>query len=457
MISFEKIDKYSLRYAFLFYYVRFVHRYIYNSDYRVLGGENIPPKGTPTLVISNHQNGLLDALGIIFAFRDGRQPVFIARADIFNNPIAAKLLRFLKIMPAFRIIDVARNEVSKSNVTFLRAARVLMEGGTVAIFPEAGHEETHHLGTFKKGFPRIAFKAEEEANFNLNLQILPVANHYSNYVNFRQKKVMVIGKPFGFSEFFDTYKSKPNDAYIALNEKCRAVVKEMMLDVEDLTNYDSYRTISEIIRPTYFKHLGKKNSYFPNHLFADKEITAHLDSYRENSPEDFTELMKKTSEYNELTKELRLRDWLIGEKTTFGKALLTTLCFLITFPIYLFGLIHNFIPFFAPNIFTKKIKDHMLHSSFNMVVGALFSFPLFYLLYFVVFCIVSGNFLYSLVYLLAVLGSLLFFYYYRVGVIKLVAAWRYLRYIRKGDSRIKRLLELREDIKTVIQKLLFDK
>jgi hypothetical protein len=110
----------------------------------------------------------------------------------------------------------------------------------------------------------------------------------------------------------------------------------MMLDVEDLTNYDSYRTISEIIRPTYFKHLGKKNSYFPNHLFADKEITAHLDKYREDRPEGFTDLMKKTSEYNELTR-IKIEKLAYRRKNNLREDTIYNTMFPNTFPIYLFG------------------------------------------------------------------------------------------------------------------------
>ncbi|HOF45191.1 MAG TPA: 1-acyl-sn-glycerol-3-phosphate acyltransferase [Bacteroidales bacterium] len=454
MISFEKIDKYSLRYALLYQYVKVVHHYIYHSDFDVLGTENIPPKGTPTLVISNHQNGLLDALGIIYAFKDGRQPVFIARGDIFKNKTAAKLLRFLKIMPAFRTIDVARSEVNKSNVTFLRAARVLIDGGTVAIFPEAGHEETHHLGSFKKGYPRIAFKAEEEADFKLNLQILPVANHYSNYLNFRQKKVIVIGKPFSFSELFDIYKNKPNDAYLKLNEISREKIEEMMLDIKDLSFYEEYRMLNEIIRKEYLTQIEKPLSYFPNHLIADKETTSKLDLYRTENAEQFSLLMTQTRQYLNNLKTLNLRNWLIGKKVTFFNLLLTTFLFLLALPFYLFSLINNYLPFHSPNIFTRKIEDEMLHSSFNIVVGSLFSFPLFYLLYFIIVWIVSGNILFGLIYVILALLSLFLFYYYRVGVIKLFASWRYYNFKRKSNQLLIKTIELKNNIFGILKKII---
>lgn len=447
MISFEKIDKYSLRYALLFKYTKLIHNHVYNSSFHIIGKENIPPKGTPTLVISNHQNGLLDALGILFSFRDGRQPVFIARGDIFNNPIAAKLLRFLKIMPAFRTIDVAKSEVGKSNVTFLRAARVLIEGGTVAIFPEAGHEDCHRLGTFKKGFPRIAFKAEEEADFKLNLTILPVANHYSNYTNFRQKKVIVIGKPFKFSELIEVYKSKPNDAYLQLNEKSRAIIKEMMLDVEDLETYAEYRTLTEIVRHDFLEKMEKNTTHYPDHLWADKIITEKIDCIKKDDPPLFQQLIDKAKEYNTILHQYNLRNWLIGKKNTLIKNIFATLMLIILSPLFLFGFFNNFLPFFTPSIFTRKIKDKMLHSSFNIVVGALISFPIFYLIYLLLGWCLFGSFITSLLYLFLVFVTLFEFFEYKVNFIKNRASWRYWRLQRKKDSSLQRAIFLKKDLK----------
>ena len=100
MISFENINKSDWRYNLMYKYVHLMHNHVYYRQYKVLNQDRIP-KGKPIVAICNHQNGLTDALGILFAFaKDGRHPVFIARADIFKKEIAAKALRFLKIMPA---------------------------------------------------------------------------------------------------------------------------------------------------------------------------------------------------------------------------------------------------------------------------------------------------------------------------------------------------------------------
>ena len=218
MISFDNIDQPSWKYDLLMAYLRVAHNVIYYRKFRVVNPENIPPKGTPTLVIANHQNGMMDAMAILHALygHDRRQPVFIARGDIFKKDAVAKALRFLKILPVFRTRDGGRSDIEKDLAIFNHAAQILQKGRSLVIFPEAGHQQGHYMNTFKKGFSRIAFTAEEINDYKLNLRILPLNVHYANYFEAREDLTVTCGKPFTFEEFFDMYKETPNPAYLAL-------------------------------------------------------------------------------------------------------------------------------------------------------------------------------------------------------------------------------------------------
>ena len=144
MISFEDIDKHSWWYDFYMKYLCAAHNHVYYRNFYIVNRENIPPKGTPTLVIANHQNGMMDAMAILHTmYKDGRQPVFIARGDIFKKDAVARILRFLKILPVYRNRDGGRDDIKKDLAIFNRAARVLKKGGTLVIFPEAGHQQGH--------------------------------------------------------------------------------------------------------------------------------------------------------------------------------------------------------------------------------------------------------------------------------------------------------------------------
>ena len=84
-------------------YVRFLTEKIYYRKVYYLNTENVPEDGTPLLVVSDHQNSLNDALGILMSIRD-RVVHVIVRADVFAlSPIADKFLRSIGLLPAFRL------------------------------------------------------------------------------------------------------------------------------------------------------------------------------------------------------------------------------------------------------------------------------------------------------------------------------------------------------------------
>ena len=249
MISFDHINDYDRLYQFLNNYFRWMHNKVYYKEIQVVGLENLPPKGYPVFAISNHHNAAMDPLAMLYMYPDHRQPVFIARGDIFKkSDFLAKLLRFLKILPTFRTRDGDREDVKSNLSTFDLAARILNEGGTLTMFPEAGHQQGKYFATFKKGFPRIAFRAAEISDYTLDFKILPMYIYYTEYFNMGAKQVIVIGEPFHFDEFYELYKSEPNNAYLALNAKSREVVRAMGVDVTDHEHYPQYDMVMTICR-----------------------------------------------------------------------------------------------------------------------------------------------------------------------------------------------------------------
>jgi 1-acyl-sn-glycerol-3-phosphate acyltransferase len=421
----------------------------------VLHPERIP-KGEPVVAICNHQNGLSDALGILFAFKkDGRYPVFIARADIFKREIAAKALRFLRIMPAFRAIDVGKEGLSGNDEIFNKSAEILADdNGVVCLFPEAGHEDCHRLGTFKKGFARIAFSAAEAANFEKPIHILPMSNHYSNYFGMRNKLIITMGEPFTFEDLYDIYKEHPQRAQKMLADRAREKVQSMMLDIHDLDLYDEYDTIRTAYSKEYVEKQGLSTSYFPNIFEADKKIVAALDNLRNDDSQKFNKLMGQAKEYSRLLDKLHLRDWIFRQKLTFGGFLLRCLAVILVLPFVIFGFVVNFIPYNASTLITRKIKDQMLHSAFHFAVGALFSFPLWYLILFITAWAVTGVWWMALLFLISLPISLVIYIHSKLIVKRQYNRLRRFRFWFRGNRFYLRAVELRKEIIKSVEKLM---
>ena len=139
-------------------YVRFTFKRFY-SEFIVIGKENIPTD-VPVIFAPNHNSALMDALAIHVAAPHDLPIVFLARADIFNNKIAAKILRFCKMIPAFRMRDGVEN-LEKNNETFIRCVEVLDHNKALGIMPEGNQGEQRKLRPLLKGIFRIAFVGQQ--------------------------------------------------------------------------------------------------------------------------------------------------------------------------------------------------------------------------------------------------------------------------------------------------------
>ena len=453
MINFDNINKPNFKYTLLHKYVNFVHNYIFYRKFYVLHKERIP-KEKPVVAICNHQNGLSDALGILFSFKkDGRYPIFIARADIFKKQIAAKLLRFLRIMPAFRSVDVGTGGLDGNDAIFNKSAEVLTENGVVCLFPEAGHEDCHHLGTFKKGFARIAFNAAEMTDFKEPIYVQPISNHYANYFRVRTKLIITFGEPFTFEDLYDIYKQHPQRAQKLLADRAREKVDALMLDIVDKDLYEEY----DIIRTIYDKELvakeGKSSSYFPNLLEADKKIVASLDAFRKEDEKQFNTLMKQATEYSRLLDKLHLHDWIFRQKFSFGGFLFRFVLAILVIPFVIYGFFINFIPYNLSTLITRRIKDQMLHSSFHFVVGTLFAFPLWYLILFIAAWVTTGIWWIALIYLISLPLSLVIYFHSKIMVKKQFNRLRRVRFLFRGNRFYLRAVELREEIIKAVSKI----
>jgi len=443
MINFWHVDKFSIRYFLLFVYVRFVFRHIYYKKYHVLNPENIPAPNEPTMIISNHQNGLNDALAILFMFTNyTRQPVFIARGDLFRKTFVARLLRFIKIIPAFRVMD--GDDPRANDEIFAVAANVLSKGNTVIMFPEAGHDEGHYLSYFRKGFARIAFKAEELNDFKLNLKIVPVANHYSGYFNMREKLAMNVGKPVTLAPYIDDYKANPARAMARLARDMEADVKDLMLNINCNTEeeYPAYNFLRCIFEKRLMKLKGWRTDYFPNSLKAGKYIAARFEELRQTRSDRMKRLLSNAQEMMSSMERMRLRPWMFEQQPRYWGLLLRTIVWILLFPIYMVTYMLNILPFSAPNLINRNVKDVMLHSSFAFGLGTLIAFPITYLVYAIIVEELTHSMLQTILFLCCMPIGLLFFWSYRKRVIKLRGQWRYLWLKKNCNKELQRTHEL---------------
>jgi 1-acyl-sn-glycerol-3-phosphate acyltransferase len=423
-------------------YYRFAVRDIFYKECVIVGQEHIPPPGTPIFIAANHQNSLNDGLTMVCMFKDFRQPVSLARGDFFNNHTLAKFFRFWRVMPTYRASDGTKADIKKNLETFEIASEILRNGGVIMMFPEAMHQQRRILGTFKKGVPRVCFAAEEATNFQLHLQVLPVNLHYSHIQQFRQKVLIEIGKPFEISEFFETYKRNPNEAYLQFNEKARAILKSMVLDIEDAEHYEEYNLLREVIRRHRICHNYKRYNYY-DEFKEEKKVIDEIDRLKANAPEKFEKLMTETKNYATGLKKLNFRDWLVNHKISGCGLIAKCLLMILLLPFFLFGCINNALPCMLTNYITGKMKDKVFIGSVRLFLGFLL-FPFYYLGICIAASLIAHSIIIGISYAILAFLSLFVYYRYRVILLKLWHTARY--YFKRKMEDIQELVNLKNSI-----------
>ncbi|MCF8219600.1 MAG: 1-acyl-sn-glycerol-3-phosphate acyltransferase [Bacteroidales bacterium] len=394
--SIKHITRWSITYYIFYLYVKFMHWLFYRKIV-VEGKENIP-EDEPVIFAPNHQNAVMDPLAVIFT--SGQQVVFLARADIFKSKILARIFSWLKILPVYRIRDGA-DTLKHNTSTFSSAIQVLEHKQPIGLFPEAAHSNKRHLLSFKKGVPRIAFQAEEENNFQLGVKILPIGIYYSRYNKFRSIIHIRYGKPIDVSDFIDEYKENPNKGMNSLRDAMKKATEPLVINITNLEFYDMY----ESLRTIYFKKVAKRLKFKElnqsNKFIADKMTVKQLDRFGEKEPEKLNKLRDKVKTLYQLTEKYSLSYQSIAKpKLNLFRLVWNSFLLILFFPVFLYGLINNFIPYIIPKILVLKFQDLQFHSSVKFI-GGLVLFPLFYLIQTLIVNSFVENGYVSLLYLLS--------------------------------------------------------
>ena len=193
---FMKIYNNNLIYNILLRYVLFIYRLAF-SKMSITGRENIPTDGA-VIFAPNHTNAFMDAFTVLEVFKG--PVVFVARADVFRNPVAAKIFHFLKIMPIMRMRD-GRENLKKNDRIMQTAVEVLRAGVPFGIFCEGTHRMKHSILPLVKGIFRIALQADEALNGEMPVYIVPIGIEYGNYTRYRSTISVQVGEAFDVSKF----------------------------------------------------------------------------------------------------------------------------------------------------------------------------------------------------------------------------------------------------------------
>jgi len=184
------------------------------------------PKDSPVIIVSNHQNALIDPLLICVSSK--RQVSFLTRASAFKNPVVAKILKQFNMLPIYRPRDSVDIKVANESV-FEESIRRLCEGGIIGIFPEGSHGGRRKLRPLRKGFARMARMCLES---DCDPFILPVGLDFSSQYDLNSRAILLPGRGFYSSEI-GNLEMDEKQFYIAMVQEASIRIREVSLEIED--------------------------------------------------------------------------------------------------------------------------------------------------------------------------------------------------------------------------------
>lgn len=156
-------------------------------NWQVIGRDNLPQSG-PTIVVANHVSNFDPP--ILGAALD-RKVHYMAKQQLFSNPVADKVLRHYGAFP------VKRGGVGKSALK--KGLQILKDDKVLALFPEGTRNRKAKLKQAKLGIVMLATKSQ--------VPITPVGLLGTNNPFDRNVKVN-IGPSFDLADYYNRKLSK---------------------------------------------------------------------------------------------------------------------------------------------------------------------------------------------------------------------------------------------------------
>lgn len=254
----------SRLYAVLFPLVYVAARLFYRR-WRVLGRANFPSKGQPVIVVSNHQNALIDPL--LCCLTAPRQLHFLTRADVFRNSLLRPFVLALNMLPVYRMRDIEAGKNERNMRTFNTVIARMKRGAAVGIFPEGNHGNRKIIRPLKKGLAQLLDIMGEADEGLRDTQLIPVGVDYSDYDRARSSVVITYGEPFSVAQ--ELYGEGDRlERYRAVMTKVRSYMESVILDLGPEKHYALLR-FCEAILVTRLGHSDWEQVHQHCHAYRD--------------------------------------------------------------------------------------------------------------------------------------------------------------------------------------------
>jgi glycerol-3-phosphate O-acyltransferase/dihydroxyacetone phosphate acyltransferase len=335
----------------------------------------------PLMLCSNHPNTLMDPL--VTAIQRHEPIAFLAKSTFFKNPFLGAIMRSGNCIPIYRRQDAeganapSPSQLAASNeASFGRCYDYLERGGTVMIFPEGTSVSERRLRPLKTGAARIALGTEARHGFKLGLKLVCVGTNYFDPSSFRSDVLLNVAPPINVADYANRYHQDPDAAADALTEEITQRLTRRLV-ISRAADDDQ---LAQQVERTFGDHLNPDDD--PTTLYDNFQLSRTLlDAvawFEQHGPGRLAALRAALSTYLASLEAHKLNDNDLDQSQRPGTRLADLLNLVLGFPVGLYGLVTNYLPYKIPSqVAHRATKETEFIAAIMLGVGII-TFPLAY-------------------------------------------------------------------------------
>ena len=335
----------------------------------------------PLMLCSNHPNTLMDPL--VTAIHRREPIAFLAKSTFFKNPILGAIMRSGNCIPIYRRQDAEGADAptpaqlaASNEASFGRCYDYLERGGTVMIFPEGTSVSERRLRPLKTGAARIALGTEARHDFKLGLQLVCVGTNYFDPSRFRSDVLLNVAPPIRVADYAARYHQDPDAAADELTEEIRKRLTRRLV----ISRAAEDDQLAQQVEQTFGDHLNPDDD--PDTLFDNFQLSRTLlDAvawFEQHDPGRLATLRQALGEYLAALQRHQLDDDALDQSRRAGSRLADYLNLILGFPVWLYGLITNYIPYNIPSQVARRATKETEFIAAIMLGVGMVTFPVAY-------------------------------------------------------------------------------
>ncbi len=408
--------------------------------------ELVPPNG-PLMVLANHPSTFMDPIVVATILK--RKVYFLAKGELFKTKLTRWLLPKLNMIPVYRKQDDP-SLMNKNEETFNKCFEHLEKGGVILMFPEGISITERKLKPIKSGAARIVLGAEARNNFKLNVKIVTVGLNYENPHKFNRNLFININSPINCADYKDKYENDHFKAAQDLTNDITKSLEKLVIDIEDEKTDYLVNNIETLYKYKISADLGISEDDKSRDFLITKNIVETVNYYRISQPLRVEAMRERLKIYFENLKQIGLTDDDIRKTQSNNSFVLNNLkaLFIIVlgFPIYLYGLINNFLPFEIPGFIARRTTKSIEFRGAIGMVGGMFTFLIFHTLQIILIWKFTQVQWITIAYAVSLPLTGLFTYWYYHTIIEIKNKWLLMMVFYKKSIFISSLITEREKI-----------